>query len=127
MRAARVQASPLPTGDCKVISNMAQRFGSGSAVNVGVFYGPTSICLGLPNGSLGRGQSSGSYSTKTACFAIECSGDGSTLTLLLPNAVGDSFVSYPCPAGGLVSLGPADGFADNVRLHTCCDQSSATY
>ena len=46
---------PLNNGDCKDPQNMLSRLSSNSATEVGIYYGPQAICIGVPNGQLSRG------------------------------------------------------------------------
>jgi hypothetical protein len=45
---------PLNGGDCKLPSNLLAIYGSPAATASGVFYGPSAICVGVPNQKLSR-------------------------------------------------------------------------
>lgn len=103
---------PLNNGDCKNPANMLSRLSSTSATEVGIYYGPQAICIGVPNGQLSRGFRT--WPIDDACVASKCEDDGS-LSILIKEVASSEFNTIPCPEGQEITLGVSDGFAPDVR------------
>lgn len=108
---------PLNNGDCKNPANMLSRLSSTSATEVGIYYGPQAICIGVPNGQLSRGFRT--WPIDDACVASRCEEDGS-LSVLIKEVSSDNFNPFPCPEGQVIELGVSDGFASDVRIPLFC-------
>jgi hypothetical protein len=86
------------------------------AAIVGIYYGPSAICLGLPGGSLSREGSNRAYQLDVACVAASCARATSTsFDVLIKNVQGSGYSAHACPAGSYVQLGTVDGFPAGVR------------
>ena len=104
---------PFTSGDCKLRDNVRVQFGADDVAEVGIHYGPSSICIGVPGGELRRIGRSSFYRAETACVASECRADG--LYILIQDQGAETFSAFPCPAGGFAELGAEDGFMEGVR------------
>ena len=115
---------PLNNGDRKNPQNLISRLSSATATEVGFYYGPQAICIGVPNGELSRGFRT--WPIDDACVASRCEDDGS-LSVLIKEVASSDFKAFPCPEGQDISLGVTDGIAPDVRPllrlprseHTC--------
>ena len=85
-------------------------------MQVGIYYGPQAICLGVPGGSLAREGTTRIYSTNVACVAAQCKGSGDSLEVLIKDQDGDGYSAYDCPEGEFVELGSSEGFPSGVRV-----------
>eukprot|EP00892_Ulva_mutabilis_P009928 jgi/Ulvmu1/7307/UM035_0096.1 len=107
---------PLRNGDCKVPANMVTRMSGTSADNVGVYYGPEAMCIGIPGGRLAR--AGWSWSLTNACVASQCNEDG-TLSVLIKNLASNGFTTHACPEGENIDLSVVDGFQPGTSLGPC--------
>jgi hypothetical protein len=108
---------PMTGGDCKIPANLLSNFESPTATASGVHYGPSAICVGVPNGHLGRPGAS-RFQLEEVCVATRCAQDG-TLFLLFQDVSSTEVKEYECKARAFVDLGPNEGFLENVRLPPC--------
>ena len=109
------QLQPYSNGDCKLPENVQIQYSGSDPGMVGVHYGPSAICLGVPGGSLTRSSTPRVYSMSVACVAAECDATNSNLDILIVGADGSGYKAYACPEGGYLQLGESDGFPSGVR------------
>jgi hypothetical protein len=91
---------------------MLTRLSSASATEVGIYFGPQAICIGVPNGQLSRGLRT--WQIADACVASKCEDDG-TLSIRIKEMTSSEYKTFPCPEGEEITLSVSDGFAPDVR------------
>lgn len=107
---------PFSNGDCKNKDNVLMQYGDSDVSTVGVHYGPSSICIGVPGGTLKRdigGGASRQWAMSIACVASECRADG--VYLLIKDTTADSYTPHLCQDDGYLELGVEQSFPAGVR------------
>jgi hypothetical protein len=89
------------------------QFSGADVTAVGIHYGPSSVCIGVPGGRLTRVGTGRIYTLDVTCMASTCKPDG--LYLLIKDLTGDEYTEYKCPPGGYVELVAAAGYEPGVR------------
>jgi hypothetical protein len=111
---------PFADGDCKNKDNVLNQFEVADVSSIGVHYGPSSICIGVPGGTLtrnGADTKGRTWKANIACVASECHSDG--VYLLIKDVSTANYTPHLCPDDGYLELGVDAGFPDGVRSQIC--------
>jgi hypothetical protein len=96
---------------------MLTRFSSTSATQVGIYYGPDAMCIGVPSGRMSRfsGANLRTWSLDNACVAVQCKEDGK-LSVMIQKVTSSEWQEFDCPENGFVELGVGEGYSSDVRF-----------
>jgi hypothetical protein len=88
------------------------QFSGQDVTSIGIHYGPSSVCIGIPGGRLERVGTGRIFTLDITCMASTCKSDG--LYIVLKDVTGDKYSEFKCPAGGFVDLGASAGYPPGV-------------